>query len=66
MNFLIIEIVGGRQDKAKGPIASTNFPPLGLLYLGGALEIEGHKIEFIDFKMEKISKGKLKKSCIVS
>ena len=37
-------------------------PPLGLLYLGAALENEGHKTEVLDYYAEEISRQKLENS----
>lgn len=37
-------------------------PPLGLLYIGAALEKEGHKVEVLDYYAEDISREKLENS----
>jgi len=44
----------------------STMPPLGLLYLGAALEQKGHTVEIIDYYMEEVSREKLKKTIMSS
>ncbi|UCH72579.1 MAG: B12-binding domain-containing radical SAM protein [Thermoplasmatales archaeon] len=41
-------------------------PPIGLLYVGAALENDGHKVELLDYNAENITEGKLKNSVLSS
>ncbi|HHH79436.1 MAG TPA: radical SAM protein [Thermoplasmatales archaeon] len=43
-------------DKTSSPFA----PPLGLLYLAGMLEKQGHNVKVVDARVEKITEEKLK------
>jgi radical SAM superfamily enzyme YgiQ (UPF0313 family) len=66
MKFLLIK-AGNRINNTKFSLyGCITQPPLGLLYLGGILEQNGHKVEIIDYTMEDISKEQLKNSLISS
>ena len=45
---------------------SSIYPPIGLLYIGAALEHDGHKVEIIDFGAEPVSKERLEKCLMTS
>lgn len=66
MKFLLLnsqlspEIISFKQ-KRKG-IKNPSAQPLGLLYIAGVLEEEGHKVELIDLTAENINEDKIKKS----
>jgi len=47
-----------KQTKTK----AITYPPLGLLYIGGVLEKEGHNVDLIDFMAEENPKDLLKKT----
>ena len=64
MKFLLIQ-AGEISDRPKILVQATS-PPLGLLYLGGILEFEGHKVEVLDYNMEKVSREQLKKKMLSS
>lgn len=69
MRFLFINPPGGWNDiftKGKFSFESAIFPPLGLLYLSGVLEADGHTVQVIDFGAEDISKEQLEKSVMLS
>ncbi len=62
MKFLLIR-PGNREKINKFFITSPlSHPPLGLLYLGAALERDGHKVEVLDYYAEDISREQLEKS----
>lgn len=68
MKFLLLKIEEGY--KKFGMFGSTHkvvstYPPLGLEYIGGSLEREGHKVEIIDFGAEDVSREYLK-SCLTN
>ena len=62
MRFLLI------NPNVDSSIAKDSFaikaevPPLGLLYIAGALEEKGHEVEIIDFCVEEFKKETLKKA----
>jgi len=60
MKFLLIK-PGERKTKDIFSIYEpTIHPPLGLLYLGGVLEQEGHEVEVIDYNMENVTRDQLR------
>ena len=62
MKFLLIR-PGDCEKINKFFITSPlSHPPLGLLYLGAALERDGHKVEVLDYYAEDISREQLEKS----
>ena len=64
MKFLLINVIGGTRIALSG-ITSRGListPPLGLLYIGRALEDEGHEIELLDIFFEINFEEKIKKS----
>jgi len=65
MNFLLLQSSPGYEfyprTKKSQKILSYH-PPLGLLYLGGVLEDEGHTVKIIDFLAEKYPVETLKQS----
>jgi len=66
MKFLLLR-PGDREIKDKFFIASSiTHSPLGLLYLGAVLELDGHKVEVLDYYAEDISKEQLKNSLMSS
>ena len=62
----ILLIHSGDQRKMQGRLTFAKSPPLGLLYLGGILEQDGHKVEILDYYMEDLSREKLKNSLLSS
>ena len=62
MNVLFIYPSSGTLEVASGKYlnADAHMPPLGLLYLGRMLEINGHSVEIIDCNVEVITKEKIK------
>ena len=63
--FLLIR-AGEYKKHYKDPIeAPLTQPPIGLLYVGAALENDGHKVELLDYSAENITREKLKK-CVMS
>ena len=59
MKFLLIR-PGNREKIYKYFVGSPkSHPPLGLLYLGAALEHDGHKVEVFDYYAEDISREQL-------
>ena len=58
MKFLLIQ-AGDRGQRQKLLTLATS-PPLGLLYLGGILEQNGHEVEVLDYNMENVSREQLK------
>ena len=65
MNFLQIDGQGYtdfNHRKKLSRIDTPLFPPLGLLYIGRALEDEGFGVEIRHFFDEDLSKRKIKKS----
>jgi len=62
----ILLIHSGDQRKMQGRLTFAKSPPLGLLYLGGVLEQDGHKVEILDYYMENVSREKLKNSLLSS
>ncbi|KYK26904.1 hypothetical protein AYK20_08510 [Thermoplasmatales archaeon SG8-52-1] len=62
MKFLLIQ-TGEWKKNTEGPwYDPSGHPPLGLLYIGAALEKVGHKVEILDFCAENISKQKINNS----
>jgi radical SAM superfamily enzyme YgiQ (UPF0313 family) len=66
MKFLFIRPGNVADSKEHLTLGPTTVPPLGLLYLGAALEKEGHTVEILDYYMENLSRDKLKNSLISS
>jgi len=64
MKFLLLRPGSDRKTFFFTPF--SYFPPLGLLYLGAALEKQGHKVEVIDFFMEINVEERIKNSLISS
>lgn len=66
MKFLLLRCVEENvQPYVKSPsYVPSLYPPLGLMYIGSALENDGHSVELIDLGLEKISKEHLKNSLI--
>jgi len=65
MKFLLIDGQGFFRFMASKKVSNVGAsisPPLGLLYIGRALEDEGHKVEVIQFFNERSPEEKLKKS----
>lgn len=65
MKFLLIDGSGHTVFYSSGEMSrltSLVSPPLGLLYIGRALEDEGHKVELLQLLTEKYPKEKLIKS----
>jgi len=65
MKFLLIDSQGYfsfYSSKKITSLATSLSPPLGLLYIGRALEDEGHKVEVIQFLNRKSPKEQIKKS----
>ena len=63
--FLLIR-AGEYKKHYKDPMeAPLTQPPIGLLYVGAALEADGHKVELLDYDAENITREKLKK-CVLS
>ncbi len=60
MKFLLIR--AGDPEKYSGYFTTSPsaLPPLGLLYIGAALEKEGHHVEIIDYYKESLSSDQLK------
>ena len=52
----------GDPEKYSGYFTTSPsaLPPLGLLYIGAALEEEGHHVEIIDYHKENLSSDQLK------
>lgn len=64
MKFLLIR-PGNREKIYRYFVGSpTSHPPLGLLYLGAALEHDGHKVEVLDYYAEDISREQLKNTLL--
>lgn len=64
MNVLFIYTSLGKVAVASRKILQTGayLPPLGILYLGKMLELNGHKVEVIDCNAEEPTKEKIKKA----
>lgn len=65
MKFLLIDSQGYFSfvsSKRIDSLTTSTSPPLGLLYIGRALEDEGHKVEVIQFPNRKSPKEQIKKS----
>jgi len=65
MNFLLLHVPSGFEfspNTKKTLFLHSYHPPLGLLYIGRALEDEGHKVEILDLLAEKQPIEKLKRS----
>ena len=64
MKFLLINPYMDFQSKVvKETFAiESEIPPLGLLYLAGSLQKEGHDVEIVDFCIEKFTLERLNKS----
>lgn len=59
MNFLLLR--AGKWEKVTKNVlyAPASAPPLGLLYIAASLEKEGHKVEIIDFFVDKFAEEKI-------
>jgi radical SAM superfamily enzyme YgiQ (UPF0313 family) len=62
MKFLFIRPGNVTDNKEHLTLGPSTVPPLGLLYLGAALEKNGHSVEILDYYMENFSQEKLKKT----
>jgi len=65
MKFLLIDVQGSStiiSSKKISSVGTSYSPPLGILYIGRALEDEEHKVEVIQLINEKSPEEKLKKS----
>jgi len=62
MKFLLIRAGDPDRYSRHFTTSPSTMPPLGLLYLGAALEQEGHTVEILDYYMEEISREKLENS----
>ena len=62
MDFLLLR--AGKWEKGTKNVlyAPASVPPLGLLYIAASLEKEGHKVEIIDFFVDKFAEEKIIKS----
>ena len=57
MKFLILRSEGCSDIDSIGSIYAPSFmPPLSLMYIGSALENDGHTVEIVDFAVEPSSK----------
>lgn len=60
MRFLLIRSEGSVNIEANDSLYSPGFlPPLSLLYIGSALEHDGHNVEIIDYACEPFSPERL-------
>ncbi|UCD14064.1 MAG: radical SAM protein [Thermoplasmatales archaeon] len=66
MKFLLIRPGDRESDKKHLTLEPSTVPPLGLLYLGAALEQHGHNVEILDYYMENLSREKLKNTLLSS
>jgi len=64
MKFLLLRV--GSNRKAYFFMSQSYYPPLGLLYIGAALEHDGHNVEIIDFCNEINIEKHLENSLISS
>jgi radical SAM superfamily enzyme YgiQ (UPF0313 family) len=67
MRLLLIHIAPGYEyfsEIKKNKTRSAYYPPLGLLYIGSAVEQQGHSVEIIDFHAEKQPFDSLKRSLL--
>jgi len=65
MNFLLINGTESSNPSSLKKVYNSIqrvYPPLGLLYVGSALEEEGHKAEILDFFVEKDPLKKIEKN----
>jgi len=63
MKFLLLRSEGCDNIDSVGSIYAPSFlPPLSLMYIGSALEHAGHKVNIIDFAVERLSKQVLEKN----
>ena len=60
MKFLLIKPGEQKTRDIFSIYEPTTHPPLGLLYLGGILEQDGHEVEVLDFNMENVTKEQLR------
>lgn len=60
MKFTLIEVAAKPYSSIKMGKKISKFPPLGLLYIAGMLENDGHIVQIIDSSMENITPEKLK------
>ncbi len=66
MKFLLIRPGDPSRYSRHFTTTPSTMPPLGLLYIGAALEKEGHSIEVLDSYMENITQDKLKSEIVKS
>jgi anaerobic magnesium-protoporphyrin IX monomethyl ester cyclase len=59
MKILLIRPVDLKKKKKRPLETPLTHPPLGLLYIGAALEKDNHDVQILDFYAETISKKKL-------
>jgi len=64
MKFLLIQ--AGDKGRRQKLLTLATSPPLGLLYLGGILEQDGHEVEVLDYNMENVSREQLKNAMMSS
>ncbi len=62
MKFLLLRPGSQVEKNISQKNTALNLPPLGLLYIGAALEQYGHEVELLDYYIENFSKEKLKNS----
>jgi len=60
MKFLFLRAGYPDRYSRNFTTAPSVMPPLGILYLGAALENEGHSVEVLDYYMENMTHEKLK------
>jgi len=60
MKFLLIKPGVHKSSDIFSIYEPSIHPPLGLLYLGGILEQEGHEVEILDYNMENVPREQLK------
>lgn len=68
MKFLFIYPAAGKWELAvdKAVSVGANLPPLGILYLSKILELNGHKIDVIDFNAETLTEEEIKNRILSS
>jgi len=66
MKFLLIRAGDPNRYSRHFTTTPSTMPPLGLLYIGAALEKEGHSVEVLDYYMEEITPEKLKSGIVSS
>jgi len=61
MNFILFRspIYLSKPGSTTFGYDTESYPPLGLLYIAGALENDGHKVEIIDLSFDNPSKESL-------